>query len=152
LIGGFIQHRKPGSQGQVTQLKGFAGKDCELFWNTGATQLRIWECGLRNSQVVFELRLCIFNPKPGTRPKGGSPKDKEPARRVGVRRTNPRSPIRNVMTPADCRNTGKTIQAPSGGSPKPGPLGPHSFLLRQPDITGYIPLQVNALYEIPWPQ
>ena len=25
--------------------------------------MRIWECGLRNSQIVLELRLCIFNPK-----------------------------------------------------------------------------------------
>ena len=31
---------------------------------------------LRNSNILFELRFYIFNPKPGTRPKGGSPKDK----------------------------------------------------------------------------
>jgi hypothetical protein len=34
------------------------------------------ECGLLNSNSVFDLRFIIFNPKPGTRPKGGSPKDK----------------------------------------------------------------------------
>ena len=31
-------------------------------------------------------------------------------------------------TPADCRKRGKTIESPSGGSPKPGPLGPDSLL------------------------
>ena len=46
-----------------SELNSFAGKDCELSWSTGAPRLRIWECGLRNSQVFFELRLCIFNPK-----------------------------------------------------------------------------------------
>ncbi|UCF03175.1 MAG: hypothetical protein JSV14_05900, partial [Deltaproteobacteria bacterium] len=29
---------------------------------------------------------------------------------------NPKSAIRNVMTPAHCRKQGKTIEAPSGGS------------------------------------
>jgi hypothetical protein len=79
--------------------------------------LRIWACGLRNSQVVLEF-VFVF-----------SIRNREPARRVGVRRTNPRSPIRNVMTPVDCRKRGKSIEVPSGGSPKPGPLGPDSLLL-----------------------
>ena len=39
---------------------------------------------------------------------------------------NPRSPIRNVPTPAGFRKRGKTIETPSGGSPKPGP--PNSSL------------------------
>ena len=34
---------------------------------------------------------------------------------------NPRSPIRNVPTPADFRKRGKTSSTPSGGSAKPGP-------------------------------
>ena len=46
-----------------SEVSGFAGKDGELFWSIGAPQLGIWECGLRNSQVVFEFHLCIFNPK-----------------------------------------------------------------------------------------
>jgi hypothetical protein len=58
----FIQHRKPGPLVR-SEFNGFAGKDSELFWSTGVPRLRIWECGLRNSQVVFELRLCVFNPK-----------------------------------------------------------------------------------------
>ncbi|MGB6928170.1 MAG: hypothetical protein WBH05_03025, partial [Syntrophobacteria bacterium] len=33
-----------------------------------------------------------------------------------------------LVPPADCRKRGKTIEAPSGGSPKPGPLGPDSLL------------------------
>ena len=84
-------------------LNRFAGKDCELFWSTGAPQLRIWECGLRNSQIVFELRLCIFNPK---------------------------SEISNPKCDDSSRlpQRGKTIEAPSGGSQKPGPLGPDSLL------------------------
>ena len=52
----------------------------------------------------------------------------EPARRVGVRRTNPRSPIRNVVTPVDCRKRGKSVEAPLGCRPKPGLLGPDSLL------------------------
>jgi len=31
--------------------------------------------------------------------------------------------LHHSITPADCRKRGKTIEAPSGGGPKPGPLG-----------------------------
>jgi hypothetical protein len=31
------------------------------------------------------------------------------------------------MTSADCRKGGKSIEVPSGGSPKPGLLGPDSL-------------------------
>jgi hypothetical protein len=33
------------------------------------------------------------------------------------------------MTSADCRKGGKSIEVPSGGSPKPGLLGPDSFTM-----------------------
>jgi hypothetical protein len=80
-----------------------AAKDWELFWSTGVPRLRIRECGLRNSQVVFELRLCIVNPK---------------------------SEISNPKCDDSSRlpQGGKSIEAPSVGSPKPGPLGPNSLL------------------------
>ena len=35
-----------------------------------------------------------------------------------------------LVTSADCRKRGKSKQAPSGGSPKPAPLGPDSLLLQ----------------------
>jgi len=55
-------------------------------------------------------------------------RNREPARRVGVRRTNPRSLIRDVMTPADWWKRGRTIEAPAGGSPTPGLLAPDTLL------------------------
>jgi hypothetical protein len=36
--------------------------------------------------------------------------------------------LHHSITPAACRKMGKTIEAPSGGSPKSGPLGPDSLL------------------------
>jgi hypothetical protein len=57
-------------------------------------------------QVVFELRLCIFNPKPGTRPKGGSPKDKSEI-------SNPKCDDSNKLP-----HEVKTIEALSGGGSK----------------------------------
>ena len=37
-----------------------------------------------------------------------------------------------LVTPADCRQWGKTIEAPTGGSPKPDSMGPDSLLLSHP--------------------
>jgi len=72
------------------------------FLDYWSTRLRIWECGLRNSQIVFELCLCIFNPK---------------------------SEISNPKCDDSSRleQGGKSVGAPSGNSPKPGPLGPDSL-------------------------
>jgi len=42
------------------------------------------------------------------------------------------------ITPAGCRKRGKTLQAPSGGSPKPGPLGPDSLLAKVTSRAGYV--------------
>ena len=35
-----------------------------------------------------------------------------------------------LVTSADCRKRGKSMQAPSGGSPKPAPLGPTFYSFR----------------------
>ena len=48
---------------ECNEFKGFVDKRCELLKSARAPRLRIQECGLRNSQIVFEIRLCIFNPK-----------------------------------------------------------------------------------------
>jgi hypothetical protein len=70
------------------------------YWSTSIADL-----GMRiaDSQVVFEFRLCIVNPK---------------------------SEISNPKCNDSSRlpQGGKSIEAPSGGSPKPGPLGPDSLL------------------------
>ena len=55
---------RPDPEGQVSPARGgIAGKDCELFWSTRANQLRISECGLRNSKYVLYLSFVNFNPK-----------------------------------------------------------------------------------------
>jgi len=39
--------------------------------------------------------------------------------------------LHHSITPADCGKRGKSIEAPSGGSPKPGP-SPHSGIFDGP--------------------
>jgi len=92
----------PALRGSV--LNGFAGIGGELFWSTGAPQLRISECGLRNFDILFELLFCIFNPQ---------------------------SEIYNPKCDDSSRlpQGGKSMEARSGGGPRSGPLGPDSLLV-----------------------
>jgi len=63
-------------------------------------QLQIVECGLWNSNGALNLCCSFFNPKLGTRPKGGSPQDK--------------SEIRNLKSPWLIYFPGYTTHADKG--------------------------------------
>jgi hypothetical protein len=94
-----------------SEFKGFAGRDCELLWST-----RVYE--ILNSK--HEISRCQVS---GVR---CQEKNIEPETLVIVI-----CDLAFLATLADFRKRGKSIQAPSGVSPKPGP-SPNSGIFDGP--------------------
>ena len=115
-----------------SDFNGFAGKDCELFWSTG-----VYEIPNSKHQITNKSQIPISNDrnrfvilKLGTRLQGGE--SKRSADNFGHCYLFDIYDLEFLVTSADCRKRGKTIEAPSGDSTKTGPLGPDSLLLSHP--------------------
>jgi hypothetical protein len=82
------------------EFNGFTGKDCELFWSTGVYEIPNSKHQITNkSQIpILVIVICLI---------------------FDI------CDLEFLVPPADCRKRGKTIEAPSGISPEPGP-SPHT--------------------------